>query len=46
MKKLVTEGDTLKYYNLLEKADDPLHGDTKHSKLSATIHQLEVRWWT
>lgn len=41
------EGDTLKYYELLKKADKPLQGSTKHNKLSVTIHfvQLEVHWW-
>jgi hypothetical protein len=37
------EGETLKYYNLLEKADNPLCEGTKHSKLSATIHLYNLK---
>jgi len=37
------EGDALKYYDLLKKAEKPLHGGTKHSKLSATIHLYNLK---
>jgi hypothetical protein len=30
-----------KYYDMLKKVEKPLHGGTKHSKLSATVHLLE-----
>jgi hypothetical protein len=32
------EGDVLKYYDLLKKAEKPFHGGTKHSKLSDTLY--------
>jgi len=37
------EGDALKYYELLKKKDKPLHGGTKHSKLSATVHLYNLK---
>jgi len=37
------EGDALKYYELLKKKNKPLHGGTKHSKLSATVHLYNLK---
>jgi hypothetical protein len=37
------EGDAFKYYDLLKKAEKPLYGGTKHSKLSATIHLYNLK---
>jgi hypothetical protein len=36
-------GDVQKYDDLLKKADKPLHGKTKHSKLSATVHLYNLK---
>jgi hypothetical protein len=36
-------GDAQKYDELLEKADKPLHGKTRHSKLSATVHLYNLK---
>ena len=36
-------GDTQKYDELLKKANKPLHGKTKHSKLSATVHLYNLK---
>jgi hypothetical protein len=33
----------LKYYDLLKKAEKPLHEGTKHSKLSVTIHLYNLK---
>jgi len=41
--EIAAEGDTLTYYKLLKKADKPLHGGTKHSKLSATVHLYNLK---
>jgi hypothetical protein len=38
-----TEGDVLKYYNLLKKAKKSLYGGTKHSKLSGTLHLYNLK---
>jgi hypothetical protein len=36
-------GNAQKYDGLLKKADKPLHGKTKHSKLSATVHLYNLK---
>jgi hypothetical protein len=36
-------GNAQKYDDLLKKADKPLHGKTKHSKLSATVHLYNLK---
>jgi hypothetical protein len=36
-------GDAQKYDDLLKKADKPLHGRIRHSKLSATIHLYNLK---
>jgi hypothetical protein len=36
-------GDAQKYDDLLKKADKPLHGKTRHSKLSATVHVYNLK---
>jgi hypothetical protein len=38
-----SEGDALKYYELLKNADKPLHLGTKQSKLSATVHMYNLK---
>ncbi|XP_062165003.1 uncharacterized protein LOC133871592 [Alnus glutinosa] len=37
------ESGAQKYYDLLKKAEKPLHGGTKHSKLSATVHLYNLK---
>jgi hypothetical protein len=37
------EGNTQKYYDKLKKSEKPLHGGTKHSKLSAIVHLYNVK---
>jgi hypothetical protein len=32
-----------KYYDMLKKVEKPLHGGTKHSKLSATVHLYNLK---
>jgi hypothetical protein len=36
-------GGAHKYYDMLKKVDKPLHGGTKHSKLSATLHLYNLK---
>ena len=36
-------GDAQKYDELLKNSDKPLHGKTKHSKLSATVHLYNLK---
>jgi hypothetical protein len=36
-------GDAQKYDDLLKNSDKPLHGKTKHSKLSATVHLYNLK---
>jgi hypothetical protein len=36
-------GDTHKYNELLKKADKPLHGKTRHSKLSAIVQLYNLK---
>jgi hypothetical protein len=36
-------GDAQKYDELLKKVDMPLHGKTRHSKLSATVHLYNLK---
>jgi hypothetical protein len=38
-----SEGDALKYHELLKTAEKPLHPFTKHSKLSATVHMYNLK---
>jgi hypothetical protein len=33
----------LKYYKLLRTAEKPLHPNTKHNKLSATVHMYNLK---
>jgi hypothetical protein len=35
--------DAQKYNDLLKKADKPLHGRTRHNKLSATVHLYNLK---
>ena len=37
--------DAQKYDELLQKADKPLHGKTRHSKLSVTVHLYNLKCW-
>lgn len=37
------EGNAQKYYDMLKKSEKPLHGGTKHSKLSATVHLYNLK---
>jgi hypothetical protein len=37
------EGGAQKYYDMLKKEEKPLHGGTKHSKLSATVHLYNLK---
>jgi hypothetical protein len=41
--EVATEGDVLKYYDLLKKTEKPFHGCTKHSKLTITIHLYNLK---
>jgi Zn ribbon nucleic-acid-binding protein len=36
-------GDAQKYDDLLKNSDKPLHGKTRHSKLSATVHLYNLK---
>ena len=36
--------DAQKYDELLKQADKPLHGRIRHSKLSATVHQYNLKY--
>jgi hypothetical protein len=36
-------GDTQKYDDLLKKVEKPLHGRTRHSKLSVTVHLYSLK---
>jgi len=38
-----TIGGTQKYYDMLKKAEKPLHEGTKHSKLSAIVHMYNLK---
>jgi hypothetical protein len=37
------KGDAQKYYDMLKKSEKPLHGGTKHSKLSAIVHLYSLK---
>jgi hypothetical protein len=37
------KSEAQKYYDMLKKSEKPLHGGTKHSKLSAIIHLYNLK---
>jgi hypothetical protein len=39
----LAEGGDYKYYDMLKKAEKPIHGGTKHSKLNAIVHLYNLK---